>query len=244
MLEATARAEDRHFWFLGLRRHARSCSTPRSAAARCASSSIAARAPAAISTGCSEYGLAVGVERSPVGLRLGRARRSRLVHGTVTALPFADRVGRSRHVVRRAVLPRRRERGAGHRRDVAGAETGRHRARQRRGPRHPPGRAFDADARSPALHADAAWAPGSNRPDSGSSGMTFTNMMTFPITLAVRLADRLTGRDARRLGRRIHRPARPSQRHPRRRPRRRGRPGEVRQSAGGVVDHGGREKPK
>jgi len=90
MLEATARAEDRHFWFTGLRRYAR----------RLLDSALEGRTvQLVIDCGAGsgrnldwlrEYGLAVGVERSDVGLRLGRARRNRLVQASVTALPFAD----------------------------------------------------------------------------------------------------------------------------------------------------------
>ncbi len=90
MLHATAAAEDRHFWFLALRRHARD------ALAR----GLAGRTPRLIvdcgaGTGrnldwLSAFGPAVGVELSPTGLAHGRRHDRRLVRGTVTQLPIAD----------------------------------------------------------------------------------------------------------------------------------------------------------
>jgi SAM-dependent methyltransferase len=91
MLAATARAEDRHFWFRALRRNAR----------RWLARALAGRQDARIldcgaGTGrnldwLNELGWAVGVERSGLGLDVGRAHHRRLVRGTVTHLPFADR---------------------------------------------------------------------------------------------------------------------------------------------------------
>lgn len=92
MLEATAAAEERHFWFLGLRRQARLLFTR----------ALAGRAPSLIvdcgaGTGrnlewLSTFGPAVGVELSLAGLRHGRARGRRLVRGSVARLPFRDGV--------------------------------------------------------------------------------------------------------------------------------------------------------
>lgn len=91
MLDATAAAEDRHFWFRGLRRNARLMLTR----------GLRGQTPRLIvdcgaGTGrnldwLSEFGPAVGVELSPTGLAHGRGRQRRLVRGSVTALPFADR---------------------------------------------------------------------------------------------------------------------------------------------------------
>ena len=90
MLDATAASEDRHFWFLGLRRQARLL----------LKAGLAGRRPRLIvdcgaGTGrnlewLSAFGPSVGVELSPTGLKYGRARGRRLVCGTVTQLPFAD----------------------------------------------------------------------------------------------------------------------------------------------------------
>jgi SAM-dependent methyltransferase len=90
MLEATARAEDRHFWFRGLRRHAR----------RLLDDARPARPLRRIvDCGCGTgrnldwlgaYGPATGVELHPAGLRHARSRGRRVVRASVAALPFAD----------------------------------------------------------------------------------------------------------------------------------------------------------
>src|SRR5262249_33905287 len=89
MLEATARAEDRHFWFIGLRRHAQQLLD-----ATLRGEHVRVIVDCGAGTGRNldwlrNYGLPVGVERSSTGLRLGASRRNRLVQGTVTALPVA-----------------------------------------------------------------------------------------------------------------------------------------------------------
>jgi SAM-dependent methyltransferase len=90
MLDATARAEDAHFWFLGLRRVAR----------QLIDAAVGGRHPRLVidcgaGTGRNldwlvDYGPAVGVELSPTGLAIARAHGRRVVRGSVTALPFAD----------------------------------------------------------------------------------------------------------------------------------------------------------
>lgn len=90
MLDATAAAEDRHFWFRGLRRQARDL----------LARGLAGRTPRLIvdcgsGTGrnldwLSAFGPAAGVELSLTGLAHGRRHGRRLVRGTVTRLPFAD----------------------------------------------------------------------------------------------------------------------------------------------------------
>lgn len=87
LLAATAAAEDRHFWFLGLRRFARLM----------LDRALPARRPLNIidcGTGTGRnldwlqsYGPAIGIERSPTGLSVGRALGRRVVAGDVTALP-------------------------------------------------------------------------------------------------------------------------------------------------------------
>lgn len=90
MLQATAGAEDGHFWFIGLRRNA----------LMLLRAALDGRQPLRIldcgaGTGrnldwLESVGWAVGLERSAVGLQFGRARGRRLVRGTVAALPFPD----------------------------------------------------------------------------------------------------------------------------------------------------------
>jgi len=90
MLQATAAAEDGHFWFIGLRRNA----------VMLLRAALDGRRPSRIldcgaGTGrnldwLESLGWAVGLERSAVGLQIGRARGRRLVRGTVAALPFPD----------------------------------------------------------------------------------------------------------------------------------------------------------
>ena len=90
MLEATAVAEDAHFWFRGLRR----------TAAQLIDDARGNR-PLRLIVDCgagtgrnldwlSRFGPAVGVELTPAGLRIGHRYGRRLVRGTVAALPFAD----------------------------------------------------------------------------------------------------------------------------------------------------------
>jgi SAM-dependent methyltransferase len=90
MLEATARAEDVHYWFKGLRRHAQQMLR---AAAR--GQRLGRIVDCGAGTGrnldwLGHFGLAVGVELTPAGLAVGRARGRRMVRGSVTNLPFAD----------------------------------------------------------------------------------------------------------------------------------------------------------
>jgi SAM-dependent methyltransferase len=90
MLDATAAAEDRHFWFRALRRQAHALLVR----------ALAGRRPGLIvdcgaGTGrnldwLAALGPVVGVERSPTGLRHGRAKGRRLVRADVRQLPLAD----------------------------------------------------------------------------------------------------------------------------------------------------------
>jgi SAM-dependent methyltransferase len=90
MLEATARAEDAHFWFKGLRRNARFFIDTARRGRR-----LARIVDCGAGTGrnldwLSDFGDAVGVELAPSGLAVGRRFERRLVGGSVAALPFAD----------------------------------------------------------------------------------------------------------------------------------------------------------
>jgi len=196
MLEATARAEDRHFWFIGMRRHARQMLD---AALR--GGTVHVIVDCGTGTGrnldwLQQYGLAVGIERSAVGLRLGRARRGRLVQATVTALPVAtasadlvtsfdvlyclDEASEAQAVgeMFRVLKP-----GGIALINVAALDILR-------------------GAHSTLTHEVRRYTRtrlGARLEQAGFrlERLTYTNMATFPITLASRLADRLTGRAAK-----------------------------------------------
>jgi SAM-dependent methyltransferase len=90
MLEATAAAENTHYWFRGLRRSAELML--RVVSRRRHFSRIV---DCGAGTGrnldwLSRYGDVVGVELTPVALAVARAHGRRVVRGTVTALPLAD----------------------------------------------------------------------------------------------------------------------------------------------------------
>jgi SAM-dependent methyltransferase len=88
MLTATARAEDAHFWFRGLRRTAQ----------RLLDGALGGRridriVDCGAGTGrnldwLNRYGLAVGVELTPLALDVGRTHGRRMVRGSVAALPL------------------------------------------------------------------------------------------------------------------------------------------------------------
>ena len=90
MLDVTARAEERHFWFLGLRRNARYLLD-----AALDGRTVSRIIDCGAGTGrnldwLQTYAAAIGLELTPLGLRIGRSRGRRLVRGTVARLPFAD----------------------------------------------------------------------------------------------------------------------------------------------------------
>jgi SAM-dependent methyltransferase len=89
MLAATAAAEDRHFWFKGLRRNAQLML--REAGVRPGLSLIL---DCGAGTGrnldwLSRYGPAFGVDLTPLALQVGRSKGRLLARGSVTDLPFA-----------------------------------------------------------------------------------------------------------------------------------------------------------
>ncbi len=193
MLEATARAEDTHFWFRGLRRNARLL----------LARALNGRRPSLIvdcgaGTGRNldwlrEFGPAVGVERSPVGLAVGRAHRRPMVRGRVEALPLANAsadVATSFDVLYCLEDPVERAAAAEMYRvlrpggivvvNVAalGILRGSHSTLTHEVRRY-------TRARLRALLTGAGFA---------IERMTFTNCATFPLALAVRLTDRMTGR--------------------------------------------------
>lgn len=90
MLAATAAAEDRHFWFRGLRRNARLML--HQAGVRPGLSLVL---DCGAGTGrnlewLSAYGPAFGVDLTPLDLEVGRRRGRRVARGSVTALPFGS----------------------------------------------------------------------------------------------------------------------------------------------------------
>jgi SAM-dependent methyltransferase len=193
MLEATARAEDRHFWFRGLRRNARFV----------LEQALAGR-PAALIVDCGagtgrnlewlgSIGRAVGVERSWTGLAEARRAGRRVARATVDRLPFADGVAdvaTSFDVL--YCLPDDSERAAVAEMwrvlkpggllvvNVAALDVlrGSHSALTMEVRRYTPRRLRDLLTRQGFV----------------VERLTFTNLPIFPATLAVRVADRLTGR--------------------------------------------------
>ena len=193
MLEATARAEERHFWFRGLRRNARFLLEKAVGA-----QGISLIVDCGSGTGrnldwLSSISRAVGVELSPVGLEAARRARRPVARATVTQLPFADAVAdvaTSFDVL--YCLPDESERAAVREMyrilkpsgiaivNVAALDVlrGSHSALTMEVRRYTPARLRDLLTRAGFV----------------IERMTFTNLPTFPATLAVRIADRLTGR--------------------------------------------------
>lgn len=193
MLEATARAEDRHFWFRGLRRNARVLLEEALGGRRGVLIVDCGAGTGRNLDWLRRYGPAVGVERSLVGLRAGRALGRRLVRGSVTGLPFADGtvdVTTSFDVL--YCLDESHERQA---------------AREMWRVLKPGGIALVNVAALDVLRGSHSaltmeqrrYTPARLRRVLDAAGfsirrMTFTNMMTFPLTLAARVGDRLRGR--------------------------------------------------
>lgn len=196
MLEATARAENRHFWFIGLRRHAQQL-----LGNALRGQTVRVVVDCGAGTGRNldwlrEYGLAVGVERSATGLRLGASRRSRLIQGTVAALPIAS--GSAEIVTSFDVLYCLDDASE------ALALSEMYRVLKPGGIALINVAALDIlrGAHSTLTHEVRRYtrsrlAARLERAGFRVERLTYTNMMTFPITLASRLADRLTGRDTK-----------------------------------------------
>lgn len=193
LLAATASAEDRHFWFLGLRRFAKLM----------LDGALPAPRPLRIidcgaGTGrnldwLQAYGWAVGVELSPAGIAMGRRHGRRLVRGDVSALPYPDAafdLATSFDVLyslddeteRRALAEMYRVVKPGGIVLINAAALdllkGSHSALANERRRY-------TAARLRAKLSDAGFEV---------LRMSYTNMTTLPITLAVRLAQRLLGR--------------------------------------------------
>ena len=195
MLEATARAEDRHFWFLGLRRNAQQVLERAVAGHRELTIVDCGAGTGRNLDWLSAFGLATGVELSATGLAEGRRHQRRMVRGSVAALPFADAsadVATSFDVL--YCLPDPIEHAA---------------VREMHRILKPGGVAIVNAAALDMLHGSHSalthelrryTRPRLRQLLEGAGfeieRMTFTNMVTFPLTLAVRWLDRVRGRAA------------------------------------------------
>jgi len=195
MLDVTSRAEERHFWFLGLRRTAHYL-LERALDGRRVDRIVDCGAGTGRNLDWLQaFGPAIGLELTPLGLRIGRARGRPLVRGTVARLPFAD--GSASLVTSFDVLyclSDDDERAAVREMwrvlkpgglalvNVAALEIlrGSHSTLTRERRRY-------SRRRLTALLTEAGF---------GIRRMTFTNMVTFPVTLAIRWLDRVSGRSA------------------------------------------------
>jgi SAM-dependent methyltransferase len=195
MLEATARAEDRHFWFKGLRRSARVMLD-----AELQGRTLGRIVDCGTGTGRNldwlrEYGSAIGVERSPSGLAVARAHRRPVLQASVDALPITSAsmdLATSFDVL--YCLP-----------DEVEASALSEMVRVLR----PGGLALFNVAALDILHGSHSTLTNElrrytrqglrsrlERAGLAVKRMSFTNFSTFPMTLAVRVFDRWTGRAA------------------------------------------------
>jgi SAM-dependent methyltransferase len=90
MLEATAKAEDRHFWFKGLRRSAKVMLDAELKGRRLHRIIDCGSGTGRNLDWLRHYGTAVGVERSPSGLAVAAAHHRPVVRASVAALPIAS----------------------------------------------------------------------------------------------------------------------------------------------------------
>jgi len=192
LLEATAAAEDRHFWFRGLRTNARTALQRALAGSRADLIIDCGTGTGRNLDWLSDFGRVIGVERSPTGLRVAHEHRRPVIAGSVTHLPFADacaRVVTSFDVF--VTLD-----------DAAEMEA----AREMYRVLAPGGVALVHAAALNVLHGSHSvlteekrrYSRGSLRALLQRAGfsidrVTYTNMMTLPLVLAVRLKDQLTG---------------------------------------------------
>ena len=90
LLDATAQAEERHFWFRGLRRNARTL-LEAALGGRPVGRIVDCGAGTGRNLGwLATLGPSAGIELSPTGVRYARARGRRVARASVTHLPFAD----------------------------------------------------------------------------------------------------------------------------------------------------------
>jgi len=208
MLAATADAEERHFWFKGLRRTARQVLDAELAGRR-----VSRILDCGCGTGrnldwLANYGPVAGVELSPTGLAVAGRHRRPVVQGSVTHLPFADAsvdLATSFDVL--YCLPDDDERLA---------------LREMRRVLRPGGLALFNVAALDILHGSHSaltmevrrYTKARLRTRLEAAGfevvrMTFTNFVTFPMTLAVRWSDRMRGQAETASTSDLHVPAAP-----------------------------------
>jgi SAM-dependent methyltransferase len=208
MLAATADAEERHFWFQGLRRSARLVLD-----AELAGTTVSRIVDCGCGTGrnldwLADYGPVVGVELSPTGLAVAHRHHRPVVQGTVTHLPFADAavdLATSFDVL--YCLPDEDERMA---------------LREMSRVLRPGGLALFNVAALDMLHGSHSaltmevrrYTKARLRTRLEAAGfqvarMTFTNFATFPLTLAVRWSDRMRGQAETASTSDLHVPAAP-----------------------------------
>jgi SAM-dependent methyltransferase len=89
LLAATARSEDTHFWFLGLRRTAQQLLNAATSAGRLTRIIDCGAGTGRNLEWLASYGEVIGLELEPAGVRLARRRGRPVVRGTVVQLPFA-----------------------------------------------------------------------------------------------------------------------------------------------------------
>ena len=196
LLEATAAAEDRHFWFRGLRNNARQA-LMRALNGRKAHLII----DCGTGTGrnldwLAEFGNVIGLEQSPTGLRVAREHRRPVIAGSVTHLPFGD--GCADAVTSFDVFV------------TLDDDSERLAANEMYRILAPGGVAIVHAAALDMLHGSHSvlteekrrYTRASVRTLLESAGfiverLTYTNMLTLPLVLAVRLKDQLTGQAAK-----------------------------------------------
>jgi SAM-dependent methyltransferase len=91
LLAATARAEDTHFWFLGLRRTAQQLLVATTGGRRLERIIDCGAGTGRNMEWLARFGNVIGLELEPTGVRLARSRGRSVVRGTVVHLPFAAR---------------------------------------------------------------------------------------------------------------------------------------------------------
>jgi SAM-dependent methyltransferase len=89
LLAATARAEDTHFWFLGLRRVAQQLLAAANRPRRLSRIIDCGAGTGRNLEWLARHGQAVGIELEPTGVRLAHRLGRAVVRGTVVQLPFA-----------------------------------------------------------------------------------------------------------------------------------------------------------
>ena len=193
MLEATAAAEDRHFWFRGLRKNARYVLERALGSERDGLIVDCGSGTGRNLDWLSTFGPVVGIEQSPTGLRVGREHGRRMIPGSVTHLPI--RSGSARVVTSFDVLYCLD--------DIAENQAVREMFRVL----SPGGVAivnvaaldFLRGSHSTLTHEQRRYTTERLRTLLEQAGfaierITYANMVTLPLVVAVRLGERLTGR--------------------------------------------------